>query len=719
MAWSVPDGAAGITSFDSWRAGNVLDSPTVRALLPACLVLVAACTQADLYTLTGRESLGPDRLTIEGQLCTDDTGGSRFPVKILLLVDTTQRIFEVDPGNVRFAGPVGGLQAFAARYTNQSHVRFGFVGVGDSIRALPVAGGQTFYHASDPAVADAIAALRTPGGNTRDVVSALAEAESFIQADLGASAPGEVLRTRYLVFFLLSGPPQPAVDAAALAARVQHLRDFVYGKGALELRVDMGFTYYGPLSTIPVASGGYGCFAPAAGDPPCACTPGVPTPSDFCRAQCDVSSGYATAAQNDEARTDYQNIVSLGGGTLTEFACARNIAVPVDVTTGHVQLVRKDLVAFNRNERLTAAGPQVDSDGDGLTDDEEEDPAVGTDPLDWDTDHDGLGDAIELRASPRQNPKDASDRPANCVDPARVASLPDSDLDLLNDCEEGILGTSPSIPDTDGDGLPDALEYFGGMVPTDATDRMLDFDADGIPNGVELIAHTNPRVNEGGLAAQYGNRTRIVDTGARTVASMEDPTSLPGVAFRVAAPNVVGGQAYLKWDPCARTLEWADARGSLPPPTYSPVSPPITIDASGIYRLAAELRVGGNLIDRTWVEVFVTLELMPTCAQSPTPVIAYPLISTSERTCYDVTFGNVKLVPTRAANGATLPGENHVLVFFTEAPADRLASPGVTKVAEVIVRLVCTDPANADTCVRFPADPSITLVDRDFVSVAP
>ena len=673
-------------------------------------MLFAGCSKADIYQQTGRDPLAPDRVVLSGQLCTDDTGGSKFPVKMLLMVDTSQRMSAVDPNGSRFSAPRDGLEAFVAHASDQPNVTFGFVALSDLSTALPKAGGQKFYPANDPAVTEALALLSAPSGHGRDLVGALSEAQSFIAADIDASAAGAVLRTRYIVYLLLSGPPDPALTAEVLGNSVTHLRDFVYGQGALEFRLDVGFAYYGPR-TIATGGNGYGCYPGAATD--CTCSDGIPETTDYCRVFCDIDSGYANDADNDTAHTDYSNATLLGGGVLTEFPCSANIGIPTDLSASKVRLVRKDIVAFNRNVTLTPEGPTLDSDGDGLTDAEEA--TAGTNPRNWDSDGDGLGDALELRSAPRQNPLNANDRPIRCADPALTPVLPDSDLDLLNDCEEGLLSTSPSIPDTDGDGLPDALEFLGGTVPTDASDRLLDFDADGIPNAVELVNHTNPRANEHGGAGAYAYRNRINLMGTRNVAVMEDSDLLPGIAFRDASTNIVGGPAYLKWDSCAMTLAWSDARNAVPPP-YVPV--PVQVDASGVYHLTAELWAGGKLIDQIWADVFVTVELMPTCTQAAVTVAA-PLITVSERTCYDVTFGNIKLMPALTSNGDDGDGENHILVFFTEAPEDRLASPGITKIAEVLVRLRCNDPNDLETCARWPANGQITLVDSDFVSVNP
>jgi len=94
-----------------------------------------------------------------------------------------------------------------------------------------------------------------------------------------------------------------------------------------------------------------------------------------------------------------------------------------------------------------------DTDGDGLTDDEEDD--LGTDPLDPDTDDDGLGDGEEddLGTDPRD---------------------PDTDDDDLGDGEEvDTHGTDPLDDDTDDGGKEDGDEIEEGRDPFDPSD---DFD---------------------------------------------------------------------------------------------------------------------------------------------------------------------------------------------------------------------------------------------------
>jgi len=102
---------------------------------------------------------------------------------------------------------------------------------------------------------------------------------------------------------------------------------------------------------------------------------------------------------------------------------------------------------------IVSGGPK-DSDADGLTDDEER--ALGTNPFDPDTDHDGLTDYEEVRIYH--------------TDPLN----PDSDFDGLKDgAEVHNYHTDPLNPDTDGGGVSDGHE-----VIEDGTDPRAGHGAD-------------------------------------------------------------------------------------------------------------------------------------------------------------------------------------------------------------------------------------------------
>lgn len=123
-----------------------------------------------------------------------------------------------------------------------------------------------------------------------------------------------------------------------------------------------------------------------------------------------------------------------------------------------------------------------DSDGDGLSDRFEE-VVLRTDPLDRDTDDDGLNDKRE---------KDFGSDPTDA----------DSDDDGVRDGREVTIGTSPFLDDTDGDGTKDEAEIIAGTAhgPDEDGDgradwvqsvRDADMDDDGLSDGEEMWLRTN------------------------------------------------------------------------------------------------------------------------------------------------------------------------------------------------------------------------------------
>ncbi len=108
---------------------------------------------------------------------------------------------------------------------------------------------------------------------------------------------------------------------------------------------------------------------------------------------------------------------------------------------------------------IVATGGPLDSDGDGLTDDEERE--IGTDPYDPDTDKDGLTDGQEV--------KEYMTDPKN----------PDTDWDSLTDGYDEVMKykTNPLKRDTDDGGVADGHEVIEDSTnPLDGRDDLQLFE---------------------------------------------------------------------------------------------------------------------------------------------------------------------------------------------------------------------------------------------------
>ena len=136
-----------------------------------------------------------------------------------------------------------------------------------------------------------------------------------------------------------------------------------------------------------------------------------------------------------------------------------------------------------------------DADRDGVVDPGELDPTEGhaaDDAMSVDSDADGLSDSLEVELGTNPNDADTDDGGVNdgsedadrdgVVDPGETdptpghgdddATNPDSDGDGLSDALEEAIGSNPNDADSDDDGIPDGLE------PNPAADS----DGDGVLN---------------------------------------------------------------------------------------------------------------------------------------------------------------------------------------------------------------------------------------------
>ncbi|NWG10085.1 MAG: hypothetical protein HXX80_07285, partial [Nitrososphaerales archaeon] len=154
----------------------------------------------------------------------------------------------------------------------------------------------------------------------------------------------------------------------------------------------------------------------------------------------------------------------------------------------------------------------TDSDGDGLSDNQEN--SIGTNPNNPDTDGDGMPDGWEVD---------------NGFNPKTNDANSDADNDGLTNLEEYQHGTNPHNSDSDSDGLPDGWEVDYNFDPLDdGTTNIVngpngDPDNDQFTNLEEYLTGTDPR---------------NPDTDGDTIPDGIDP--VPGVAIKkIYLPAIV------------------------------------------------------------------------------------------------------------------------------------------------------------------------------------
>ena len=175
----------------------------------------------------------------------------------------------------------------------------------------------------------------------------------------------------------------------------------------------------------------------------------------------------------------------------------KSVDVDAQGAAEHQDLISYDALAYHKNN--------VDSDGDGLTDDKEL--LLGTSPVRIDSDFDGLFDGAEdadhdgvvdpTETDPTQEDTDGDGMPDGWetkygLNPLSAADAAgDADGDTLSNLDEYNNGSKPNSADSDGDGMRDEWEVEHALDPARA-DAAEDADNDGLTNGEEEALGTDP-----------------------------------------------------------------------------------------------------------------------------------------------------------------------------------------------------------------------------------
>ncbi|MCA9513977.1 MAG: hypothetical protein KC635_03460 [Myxococcales bacterium] len=627
-----------------------------RARLVAALAValaLGACTEADLFS-TDRPPKEPDRVTLSGRVCADDPQTARYPLRVVLLVDRAAGplFSDYDPAALR----VKLMSSFVQSALSQPETAIAIVGYAGDARKLAPTEGSFTKNPGQLLAALELLSLPSPclgPGQCRDYLDGIRAARALIEADMASLSAGARVLTQYVVVHVAAGRQEPyatgcgAADVACERQRevdeVTSLREAVAARGAAGLRYHV----------IHLAA-------------------------------------YPDAADDDEVAAGLEQVALAGRGLYQRFESASGLGpAAFDLLDVRTVLRAKHLVVANVNAKPTPDGPALDSDGDGLSDDEER--GLGTDPTARDSDLDGITDLVEVLTGLR--PLEV-DTPIAC---AAVSAGADTDRDGLTDCDERLVGTDPSLVDTDGDGAPDRLELVLGLDYLNA-DAEGDRDGDGIKNGDELLAHSDPRSTDIDAHFTFGYRYAITDEGVRTERVAAAPKTLTGVEILAVSDGTTPGVGALQYLPATGQLTWRDAGESA-------TGPLVAVGGGGEITLPAASFAPVQGVDGRFVRVRVTPADLP-----PDPTIEAVRVVLRERQCLDWIVRNVRLMPTLARTDVTgaAAGHNDVLVYFAEAPEGRPTAPGPVKIAAVPFELV--SPTR-----RVPDDAIVEVLDEEFV----
>lgn len=656
-----------------------------RRMHPAVCVLavllfgLGACTDAELYSPT-RAKAQADRVTLEGRVCTEDPVQSRFPVRVILLADRAAGplFSDFDPSGTRTRA----LQRFVKETLNLPKTAVTVLAyAGRPAKLAPAEGNFSTNPGELSGAVNQLAISRPCIGEDRcrDYREALRSAQGLIEGDLERIPSGARVLTQYFVLMVNAGPQRPRIDPRECCApddsecisEVENADDQKYAELARACEERRGSELVTELEETVNRAGGGGFQFHAI-----------------------HLAAYGGNTQNGDAIDDrvgdtMESMAFAGNGTYQRFNAAGGLDdTAFDVLGFRTELRAKLLLASNRNALPGPEGPRVDSDADGLPDTRERQEPE-TSPVDSDTDGDAISDRVELLTG--FDPTTEND-PAACSELEEPAG--DEDLDRLTNCDEALLGTEPTLVDTDGDGLPDPLEVFSG---TDYLNRDadLDTDGDGVDNGEELRRHTDPRSNDTEAHLSFGYRYEVDDQGVVTDLFAAPPEQIGGVEIVALSEGTTPGIGTLKYRADSQELQWKDARDG-------DFGPRVEVGDGGRFELPSGSFAPVQGEEGKRIEVEVQPKALP-----PRSITESIRVTSRRRQCLEYSIRNIRLMETMGGGGRAA-GNNDIVLYFSQAPAGNFRQPGPFRRAVVPVRFQPPDR-------RDPPGAILRVENREFV----
>jgi hypothetical protein len=430
-------------------------SAALLALASSSALLSAACSDVTLERLPDPPPPPIDNLmAVRGKFCTEKPESVEFPVKVLFVVDVSDSMSVTDPPDpadnnytARTRAVIDVVNALAG----VPGVEIAIIAFQSGINDLTGGFKPNFTAPEVAFLIDQAQRLNSERGQT-NYDGALEAAFQLLVADVQAADDLTRSRSKYTVIFVSDGYPEPIDPPAntpeSILDTVASVRRLERERRLVELK----------LHTVYLSGR---------------------TPPQFQQGPIDLLRDMARA----------------GGGTFRNIGNGEKINfLDIGFTAFRRVFNLKSFLVENRNARpRVALEAATDSDGDGLSDDEEV--VIGTSVTSTDTDLDGFSDRLEngLRNA-GLDPLDGND--ADCrTTPTDGYNRRDDDGDGLLNCEERFLGTNPRLIDTDADGIPDPIEARARTSPV-TDDRFQDPDRDKTVNLFEVRDHTDPALDD-------------------------------------------------------------------------------------------------------------------------------------------------------------------------------------------------------------------------------
>lgn len=625
-----------------WRAAGLL------------MALLVGCTDSLVEPLSQEQELLDDRLTLTGSICTARANPSGFPVKVVLVIDQSGSMCVSDPPGAQEApgfceqvadlllppgvrpepARVRALRRLVDQFREQPNVQISIAPFETNVKGVwPQGGGQRFARPDD-SLDTYIGNLQAQLGKGTDYQGAISYAYGLIASDINelSSTNPEVLpRTRYVVVFLTDGTPYPRCSANdnlsvyatpdspdltwedsssavefcnlldpdspdnidgfepgtdrnqnyqlfSYVNRLMELKD-QYNVGDIRMHTVLLFNEESVRRCGPICQDIYGTY------------PGTP------------QAEYPQAAKKI-ASWLLKRFADIGNGVYQEFNDTQEInnmgLGALDYSSFASRNVLKTLMVQSLSAMPGEDHRELDTDGDGLGDEQDNNFKLQTNAYVQDSDGDCLDDGFEARRKD-QGFKPANDLDARGCDPDSPLTLDcvcrDTDGDGLSQYAESYLQTRAGLVDSDGDGVPDSLEARYGLDPRAPNVSGIDTDGDGIPDDQELRADSDPTRRDEAFYERFGYQYEVKVTEKRangstcydfTVSNLQlvTPPNRSGVQqgynlFKVwfaEAPESGVATDYGVWRTACAWAQYA------PPSLRVPLGPELTLEDANFRR---------------------------------------------------------------------------------------------------------------------------------------